>query len=80
MSGRGKETSLISPVCEGKEPREHARKRLMQAAQGLSKCYSVMSLFPSQYVPSAVDRSDEAIGVAELGVTSAEMAIGARKG
>jgi hypothetical protein len=23
---------LISPVYEGKEPREHARKRLMQAA------------------------------------------------
>jgi len=25
-------TSLISPVCEGNEPRGHARKRLMQAA------------------------------------------------
>src|SRR5208282_4701198 len=30
--GRGKGTSLISTVCEGKEPRGHARKRLMQAA------------------------------------------------
>ncbi len=30
--GRDKGTSLISPVREGKEPREHVRKRLMQAA------------------------------------------------
>src|SRR5208283_940739 len=45
LVGRGKGTSLISSVRERKEPREHARKRLMQAAEGLSKCYSVMSLF-----------------------------------
>jgi len=31
-SGREKGTSLISTVNEGKEPRGHARKRLMQAA------------------------------------------------
>jgi len=30
--GREKRPSLISTVCEGKEPRWHARKRLMQAA------------------------------------------------
>ncbi len=30
--GREKGTSLLSTVCEGKEPRGHARKRLMQAA------------------------------------------------
>ena len=29
---REKWTSLISAVCEGSEPRGHARKRLMQAA------------------------------------------------
>ncbi len=34
----------------GKEPRGHACKRLMQAAQGLSKRYSVMSLCPSASV------------------------------
>ena len=38
---------LLSTVCEGKKPRGHARKRLMQAAQGLRKCCSVMSLFHS---------------------------------
>jgi len=32
LEGRGKGTSQISPVCEGKEPQEHARKRLIQAA------------------------------------------------
>ena len=30
--GEKKGTSLTSPVCEGRDPREHARKRLMQAA------------------------------------------------
>ena len=33
--GREKGTLLISTVREGKEPRGHARKRLMQAANGL---------------------------------------------
>ena len=33
--GREKGTSLISTVREGKEPRGHACKRLMQAANGL---------------------------------------------
>jgi len=32
LSARGKGTSLISTVCEGMEPRGHARKRLMQTA------------------------------------------------
>jgi len=45
--GREKGTLLISTVREGKEPQGHARKRLEQAAWGLSKCYSVMSPFPS---------------------------------
>jgi len=43
--------SLTSPVCEGKEPRGHACKRLIQAAKRLSKCYSVMSLVLSSFFP-----------------------------
>jgi len=54
---REKGTSLISPVYEGNERREHARKRLEQAALGLRKCYSVMSLFPSP--STAFEQYDE---------------------
>ena len=44
-----KGTLLISTDREEKEPQGHARKRLDQAAQGLSKCYLVTSHFPSPY-------------------------------
>ncbi len=51
--GREKGTSLISPVCEGKEPREHARKRLMQAACGVKQGLfsDVPSSFPVPFSP-----------------------------
>ena len=46
---------LISTVRAGKEPQGHASKRLMQAAQGLSKCYSVMSHLPSSGLTPSAD-------------------------
>ena len=43
----GKRDVTNMTVREGMEPEGHARKRLEQAALGLGKCYSVMSLFRS---------------------------------
>src|SRR5271166_4671797 len=47
LSGWGGKRDIIDIASlRADKPRGHARKRLMQAAWGLSKCYSVMSPFP----------------------------------
>ena len=56
--------SLISPVCEGKEPREHARKRLMQAAYGVKQALFSDAPF-SLPLSRAVGERQNAVGFGE---------------